>query len=223
MPAGIREEIDGYVLQDALFAAVRLVVDVGLVRDGMGGAAAQLIVGDRYAHHGDRIVRTPDSPLDLESLAYRAGGAAGRIVAIEALWDGDTVHDWSVRLVAITADPPGEQALATVYAHTAERYLGEDGDHGPRHPVAVAAERVGSALAAHLSVPFHFASPDTSDDEAPRWRPATPTEADRWHSSSVSLSGLVRGIVGSVVGCVSATATDFRQWCQNVLKPAVQS
>lgn len=168
LPAGIRDEIDGYVLQDAMFAAVRLVVEVGLVRDDVGVVAAQLIVGDRYAHYSDRIARTPDSPLDVESLVYRAGGAAGRIVAIEALWDGDTVHDWFVRLLAITADPPEEHALATVYARTAKRYLGEDRDCGPRHSVGVAAERAGSALAARLSVPFHFASPDTPDDEADR-------------------------------------------------------
>ncbi|MFF4429949.1 hypothetical protein ACFYZ4_12370 [Streptomyces sp. NPDC001513] len=114
LPVGIRNEIDGYVLQDAMLAAVRVVVDVGLVRDDVGVGTAQLIVGDRYARHGDRIARTPESPLDLESLAYRAGGAAGRIVAIEAIWDGDTVHDWFVRLLAITADPVEEHALATV-------------------------------------------------------------------------------------------------------------
>ncbi|MGW2745004.1 hypothetical protein [Streptomyces sp. NPDC001450] len=43
-------------------------------------------------------------------------------------------------------------------------------DPGPRRPSA-ASTRAGTALAAHLSVPFHFASPDTPDDQAPRWRP----------------------------------------------------
>ncbi|MDA5279057.1 hypothetical protein [Streptomyces sp. Isolate_45] len=176
LPVGIRDEIDGYVLQDAMLAAVRVVVAVGLVRDDVGVGTAQLIVGDRYARHGDRIARAPESPLDLESLAYRAGGAAGRIVAIEAMWDGDTVHDWFVRLLAITADPVDEHALATVYASTAARHLGEGDDCGPRRREAVVAERAGRALAVHLSVPFHFASPDTPDDEAPRWEAATPTE-----------------------------------------------
>ncbi|MER5599019.1 hypothetical protein [Streptomyces sp. NPDC002265] len=90
-------------------------------------------------------------------------------MAIEAVWDGDTVHDWFVRLLAITADPAGEAGMATVYWSTAERYLGEEGTHHTRHLAAVAAERAGRALAGHLSVPFHFASPDTPDDEAPRW------------------------------------------------------
>ncbi|WP_405448028.1 hypothetical protein [Streptomyces erythrochromogenes] len=176
LPVGIRNEIDGYVLQDARLAAVRVVVDVGLVRDDVGVGTAQLIVGDRYTRHGDRIARAPESPLDLESLAYRAGGAAGRIVAIEAIWDGDTVHDWFVRLLAITADPVEEHVLATIYASTARGHLGEGEECGLRRQEAVAAERAGRALAAHLAVPFHFASPDTPDDEAPRWEPATSTE-----------------------------------------------
>ncbi|MGW7342818.1 hypothetical protein [Streptomyces sp. NPDC054854] len=176
LPAGIRDEIDGYVLQDAMLAAIRVVVDVGLVRDDVGVSTAQLIVGDRYAHYGDRIARAPHSPLDLGSLAYRAGAVAGHIVAIEVIWDSDTVHDWFVRLLAITAEPAEEHVLATIYASTAKRYLGEDEDGGPRHPVGVAAERAGRDLAAHLSVSFHFASPDAPDDEAPRWQPITLSE-----------------------------------------------
>ncbi|MFE2103532.1 hypothetical protein [Streptomyces sp. BK340] len=39
------------------------------------------------------------------------------------------------------------------------------------HPSAAAATRAGTALAAHLSVPFHSASPGTPDDQAPRPRP----------------------------------------------------
>ncbi|MFJ6604833.1 hypothetical protein [Streptomyces lydicus] len=171
LPAGIRDEIDGYVLQDSFLRAVRVVVDVGLVAHDIGVGAAQLIVNDRYLHYGDRVARTPESPLDLESLTYRASGCAGRIVGIEAVWDGDTVHDWFVRLLAVTVDPAGDHALATVYRSTAARYLGENEDYGSRHLAAVAAERVGGALAARLSVPFHFASPDTPDDEAPRWQP----------------------------------------------------
>lgn len=171
LPAGIRDEIDGYVLQDSLLMAVKVITDIGRVPHGIGVGTAQLIVNDRYVHHGDRIARNPESPLDLESLVCRAAGCAGRIVVIEAIWDGDTVHDWFVQLMAVTADPAGEAQLATVYWSTAKRYLGENEDYRPRHPAAVAAERAGRALAAHLAVPFHFAGPDTPDDEAPRWQP----------------------------------------------------
>ncbi|MGW4647954.1 hypothetical protein [Kitasatospora sp. NPDC004289] len=171
LPVGVQQEIDGHVLRDSLLSAVRLVVDVGLVRDGIGIGTAQLIVGDRYEHHGDRVARQPHSPLDLESLALKAAGLGERVVAVEAVWDGDTVHDWFVVLLAVTEDPAAEHSLGVVYSSTADRHLGEDVDTGRRPRVAVAAERAGRALAEHLGVPFHFASPDEPDDEAPRRRP----------------------------------------------------
>ncbi|MFJ6777715.1 hypothetical protein [Streptomyces yangpuensis] len=171
LPAGIRAQIDGYVLQDSLLAAVGVVTDIGLVPDGIGVGTAQAIVHDRYAHHGDRIARAPDTPLDQESLIRRVGGIDGRVEAIEAVWDGDTVHGWFVRLLAVTADPAAEYALAFIHRTLAERHLGEGAKLAGRDPAAVAAERAGGELAARLTVPFHFASPDTPDDEAPRRRP----------------------------------------------------
>ncbi|MEU0372307.1 hypothetical protein ABZ070_18970 [Streptomyces sp. NPDC006283] len=168
LPAGVRDQVDGYVLQDAFMRAVRVVFETGRAR-GLGLADAQLVVDARYAHHGERIARTPDCPLDLESLAARAAGAPGRVVAVEAVWDGDTVHDWFVELLAVATEPDADHPLATVYWSTAERYLGDLGP-GRLHPSAAAADRAGRALAAHLSVPFHFASPAIPDDAAPRWR-----------------------------------------------------
>ncbi|MEV8051592.1 hypothetical protein [Streptomyces bacillaris] len=169
LPVGIRRQVDGYVLQDNRMQALRVVHEVGRAR-GLGLHEAQILVHDRYLHHGDRVARTPDSPLDVESLAARAAGCPGRVVAIEAVWDGDTVHDWFVCLMAITADPVGERCLATVYRDAAVRYFGEREAPGALHPSAAAADRSGRALAARLTVPFHFASPGTPDDQAPRWR-----------------------------------------------------
>ncbi|WNZ10621.1 hypothetical protein [Streptomyces sp. 11x1] len=154
--------------QDALLPAIRAVLAAGRVH-GLGLADAQHVVRDRYLHHGDRVARTPDSPLDLDSLTALATGLPSRLVAIEAVWDGDTVHDWFVILLAHTADPEGEHPLATTYWGTAERHLGADrAARTPGHPSAEAATHAGRALAAHLSVPFRFASPDTPDEEA-RW------------------------------------------------------
>nr|WP_189858449.1 hypothetical protein [Streptomyces poonensis] len=169
LPAEIRDRADAHVLRDARLQAVRVVLEAGRAH-GLGLRQAQLVVHDRYLHHADRIAHTPDCPLDLRSLAARAADCPGRIVAVEALWDGDTVHDWFVDLLAVTAEPTGEHRLATIYWDTAVRYLGEDEDRGPLHPSAAAADRAGRALAAHLSVPFHFASPGTPDDQAPRRR-----------------------------------------------------
>ncbi|MFE7761161.1 hypothetical protein [Streptomyces sp. NPDC057438] len=182
LPAGIRAQVDGYVLQDAGFQAIRVVHAAGRAQ-GLGLTEAQRVVHDRYGHHGDRVARTPDSPLDPDSLAALAAGCPGRVTAIEAVWDGDTVHDWFVDLLALTTDPRGEHRLATLYRSTAERYLrkrGERGERGERgksgegdgrvtgHPSAVAADRCGRDLADRLSIPFRFASPHSPDDRA-RW------------------------------------------------------
>ncbi|MFF4105284.1 hypothetical protein [Streptomyces sp. NPDC001903] len=155
IPAGVREQADAYVLQDRSMYAVRAVWEAGRV-SGLGLGEAQDLVGARYAHFGDRVARTPDSPVDLDSLAARAAGFPGRVVAVEAVWDGDTVHDWFVELLAVTDAPAGEHHLATVHRSTA----------------AEVATRSGTALADHLGVPFHFhfPSPDRPDDTAPRWR-----------------------------------------------------
>ncbi|MFF0474711.1 hypothetical protein [Streptomyces sp. NPDC004284] len=170
LPEGIRGEVDGYVLQDARLRAARVVWEACRGR-GLGLHEAERVVHERYLHHGDRIARAPLSPLGLESLAARASGCPGPVVAIEAVWDGDTVHDWFVILLAVTAEPAGEHHLATVHRETAVRHLGGARAGESRRPEATAAEAAGRALAGHLAVPFHFGSPDTPDDEAPRWRP----------------------------------------------------
>lgn len=170
LPAGIRTQVDGYVLQDGLMRAINLVWEAGRAR-GIGLREAQNIVHLRYVHLGDRVARTPDDPIDLDSLAALAHGIRAKVVAVEAVWDGDTVHGWFVNLLAITDDPAGQKGLATIYWGAAERALDGADTGGLHHPSAAAATRAGTALAAHLGVPFHFASPDTPDDEAPRWRP----------------------------------------------------
>ncbi|MFB7979943.1 hypothetical protein [Streptomyces vinaceus] len=154
VPEGVREQADGYVLQDRYMYAVRAVWEACRAW-GLGLREAQDLVGARVAHFGDRVARTPDSPVDLDSLAARAAGFPGRVVAVEAVWDGDTVHDWFVELLAVTEAPAGEHHLATVHRATA----------------AAVATRAGTALADHLGVPFHFASPDQPTYEAPAGAP----------------------------------------------------
>ncbi|WP_307787203.1 MULTISPECIES: hypothetical protein [Streptomyces] len=101
--------------------------------------------------------RQPD-PLDVPSLAARAAALPGRVAAIEAYWDGDTVHDWFVILVAVLEEPSGHGHLATVCHRRGGPAPGS------------AADEAGRALAHHLGLPFHFPSPDVPDDEAPRRR-----------------------------------------------------
>ncbi|MEV5680235.1 hypothetical protein AB0L68_31750 [Streptomyces sp. NPDC052164] len=151
-------EVDADVLRDRRMAAVKSVWEA-LRPLGVGLHEAERVVHARYEALGDRVRRTPPDPLDLTSLAARAAALPGRVAAVEALWDGDTVHDWFVLLVAVLDAPDGEGHLATVH-------------HRPGAPPGGAAARAGRALADHLGVPFHFASPDTPDDHAPRRRTA---------------------------------------------------
>ncbi|WP_166028306.1 hypothetical protein [Streptomyces chilikensis] len=152
-----RQEVDADVLRDRPLPAVRSVWEA-LRPLGVGLHEAERVVHARYEALGDRVRRTPPDPLDLASLAARAAAFPGRVAAVEALWDGDAVHDWFVVLVAVLDAPEGEGHLATVH-HRPD---------GP--PPGAAAAEAGRALAGHLQVPFHFASPDVPDDEAPRWR-----------------------------------------------------
>ncbi|MEH0638734.1 hypothetical protein QBA35_36700 [Streptomyces bottropensis] len=62
LPADIREQVDGHVLQDADLQAVHVVFTV-VRAHGLGLTDAPRVVHDRYLHHGDRVARTADSPL----------------------------------------------------------------------------------------------------------------------------------------------------------------
>ncbi|MFB6960206.1 hypothetical protein ACFCYB_25085 [Streptomyces sp. NPDC056309] len=152
-----RREVDENVLCDRPFMAVKAVWEA-LRPLGLGLREAEQVVHARYEIFGDRVRRTQPDPLDVSSLAARAGAHPGRVAAVEALWDGDTIHDWFLLLIAVLDDPSGEGHLATVYRRTG----------GP--PPGTAADTAGRALAHYLGVPFHFPSPDVPDDEAPRWR-----------------------------------------------------
>ncbi len=152
-----RQEVDANVLRDRRMKAVKSVWEA--IRPlGLGVYEAEQVVHARYEALGDRVQRRLPDPLDLPSLAARAAALPGRVAAVEALWDGDTVHNWFVMLVAVLDDPAGEGYLATVYDRRGEA------------PPSKAAAEAGRALADHLGVPFHFSSPDVPDDEAPRWR-----------------------------------------------------
>ncbi|MFI6879795.1 hypothetical protein ACIBL6_40775 [Streptomyces sp. NPDC050400] len=164
LPARVCEETDQHVLSDALLPAVLV-----LVRHGMPLHDAQLAVHARYERLGDRVARRPEPPLDIETLAVRAAEASGQVVEIAAAWDGDTVHDWFVDLVAVTRDPPGRAPLTTITWSAAERRLG--GDRGRRHPAAVLAERLGGELAARIGVPFRFDHPDDPGGDLPAVQP----------------------------------------------------
>ncbi|WP_331728707.1 hypothetical protein [Streptomyces sp. NBC_00158] len=161
-----RREVDADVLRDRRMTAVKSVWEA-LRPLEVGLHAAELVVQARYEALGDRVRRRPPDPLDLPSLAARTAALSGRVAVVEAFWDGDTVHGWFVHLAVVLDAPAGEEHLATVY------------DLSDGRPPGAAAAAAGRALAEHLDVPFHFASPDVPDDGLPRWREVSESEAAR--------------------------------------------
>ncbi|WP_406280903.1 hypothetical protein [Embleya sp. NBC_00896] len=172
LPKHTRTAVDECVLSDNTFKAVRVLWDAVRAapegqyakRPGLGDV--QGVVAERARALADRIGRRPEPPRDVDSLAADIRSHPGRPVAIEAIWDGDT-RGWFVVLLAVHDDPPADHHLATIR-------LGGDlrifNGQVPPWPEATQAGASGRALAELFDIPFHFASPDTPDDEAPRWR-----------------------------------------------------
>ncbi|MDI3407337.1 hypothetical protein [Streptomyces cavernicola] len=155
LDAGTRGEVDADVLRDRRLSALSSVLQALRLASLGGLPEAERLVHWRYEELADRVRTAPPDPLDVPSLAARAAAHPGRVAAVAALWDGDTVHGWYVLLLASLQVPDGEGHLATI----------RRAPDGPP-PDAVAAE-AGRALAEHLGVPFRFASPDTPADAAP--------------------------------------------------------
>lgn len=155
------------MLQDRRFEAIRAVWESG-IEPRPSLLDSQILVADRYRDLADRIQWTPQPPRDLATLIGRIQALPGRPVAIEAFWDGDT-QGWFVVLAAAMSEPQADVDLASI-RHGGDLRLFNG--QVPPWPEAQEASDTGRALAHHFNVPFHFASPDTPDDEARRWREA---------------------------------------------------
>jgi hypothetical protein len=94
------------------------------------------------------------------------------LIAIEALWDGDTIG-WFVTLVGTAA--PSSPARPSYCEYPLVSLRGSGGDlrvingHVPPWPEAQVATEVGTRLADERGIPFYFASPQEPDDSCPRW------------------------------------------------------
>lgn len=182
LPEGIRRQVDGYVLQDRRMYAVRTVWQAGRAH-GLGLNEAQELVHTRYEALGDRVALTPDSPSTWSPWppappAPRAGWPRSRPSGTGTPSTTGSSCCWpSPKTRPRTTNWPRSTGVRGCAPSRIPRPTA-----GALDPHAAAATRAGTALAEHLGVPFHFASPGTPDDEAPRWRdgaggpdrPATP-------------------------------------------------
>ncbi|MGS2640875.1 hypothetical protein [Streptosporangium sp. LJ11] len=117
------------------------------------------------------LVDLEEPPVQVPQLIGMVNAISEPVVAVEVLWDGDT-QGWFVELVAIVQRPGryhhrfDERPLALFRRGSDLRLFNGE---VPPWPEAVEAAEKGQAVARSLGVPFHFASPDTPDDESPRW------------------------------------------------------
>ncbi|MEU6948710.1 hypothetical protein ABZ957_26305 [Streptomyces sp. NPDC046316] len=166
LPVETRRAVDAHIRLDRRLMAVKVLRDA-LPEESRQGLYDTLdMVNERFRELGVRREPGHTEPLDPAALADRAAQLPGRPAAVEALWDGDT-FGWMVDLVLVTDEPEGEHPLAVI-RHGGDIRLFNG--TVPPWPEAEEARRAGHDLAERLGVPFHFASPDRPDEEAPRWR-----------------------------------------------------
>jgi hypothetical protein len=93
------------------------------------------------------------------------------------LWDGDT-QGWHVYLVAVVQRAGQHHDRFDEVPLTVLRGGGDIrlfNGQVPPWPEATHATKQGRAVAEHLSVPFHFTSPEAPGIDLPRWWDTKPT------------------------------------------------
>lgn len=167
------DRVDTALLDRGLLPAIMVLRGECGLDPAPGLHEAQEAVMRRQAWLIDRGVleAAPPRVLDVSDVFAAAKAIAVPVVAVEAVWDGDT-QGWMVDLVAIVARPGrhhdrfDEVWLASI-RHGSDLRLFNG--QVPPWPEAVEAQQVGGAVAARLGVPFHFSSPNTPDIDLPRW------------------------------------------------------
>ncbi|MEU4664786.1 MULTISPECIES: hypothetical protein [Micromonospora] len=168
----VRDRIDEQLRQRRLIHAVMLLRSDGGLDPRPGLYEAQGMMTERLARlRAEGLVEPEEPPVEVPQLVQAATAITDPVVAVEALWDGDT-QGWFVRLYAIVRRPShhhprfDEQPLAG-FRHGSDLRLfrGEV----PPWPEAAEAIEKGQAIADSVGVPFYFASPDAPYDGLPRW------------------------------------------------------
>ena len=171
MPPDLREKLDLLILDEREMDAIHLLMTELKPRTAL--SEAEDLVMSRKSMLALPAPKTPD----VEALWAQLTALQPTPVALEALWDGDT-QGWFVVLQAILPVPSPEHS----------RYTGKDltclvdksadmrlfNGSVPPWPEAQRGALLGQELARRLGVPFHFASPDSPDDCAPRWWDISP-------------------------------------------------
>ena len=171
MPPDLRAKLDTLIADEREMDAMQLLMAELKPRANL--SEAEHLVSSRK-----RMLALPaPKPPDVEVLWAQLTVLEPKPVALEALWDGDT-QGWFVVLQAILPLPSHEHGRYTAKDLTC--FVDKGGDlrlfNGsvPPWPEARHGASIGQELACRLGVPFHFASPESPDDCAPRWWDLSP-------------------------------------------------
>ncbi|UQN06545.1 hypothetical protein [Deinococcus sp. QL22] len=158
-------ELDALLCQGAYISAL------STYRAEVGGDLHEAIYA--LGQRGDYLRETqperfPKRPAPALIARENLQGVSGRICVIEAVWDGDTVHDWFLVLVAVS------EGASTSHARYTETWLCNitQRDVGQESLVELAIElqhQLAAERSAEIKVPVW-----PPDDEAPRWWNAAP-------------------------------------------------
>ncbi|HEX5540043.1 MAG TPA: hypothetical protein VFX60_00530 [Micromonospora sp.] len=172
LSSDLRERIDELLRRRRLLHAVVLLREEGGLDPRPGLYEAQDMLVERLAWLRAAGLVEPEDPLaEVPHLIEKVKTITDPVVAVEALWDGDT-QGWFVRLHAIVQrtsrhHPCFDEQWLAGFRHGSDLRL-FNGEVPPWPEAAEALEK-GQAVADSIGVPFHFASPGVPDDELPRW------------------------------------------------------
>ncbi|MFG1868753.1 hypothetical protein [Micromonospora arborensis] len=174
----LQGRIDELLCVDRVITAVVLLRREGQLHPlpGLYEAQDMLMERRRELDSQGRVPPKPP-PLTTAELIELAAAVTAPVVAVEAVWNGDT-QGWFVDLVVIVQrvgqhhDEYDEVSLTGLSFGTDVRlFTGEV----PPWPEAVRATEQGRAIAQHLGVPFHFTSPTAPDVDLSRWWDSQPS------------------------------------------------
>lgn len=171
LPEDIRARADDLICRRHTVRAAKLVREAAASpRPVSINVALDVVEGRRYELSVRGLVDPLPPPVTLSQLVERARAITDPVVAIEALWDGDTQR-WGVLLLAIVRRPSLQHPIFDQHElmFADGRGARTDSVEGVRAPQAVEAASKGSAVARELGVPFSFLDPSASLLEDLRW------------------------------------------------------
>jgi hypothetical protein len=179
LPLAARERVDAALRRRHTLHSIMIILEESDMAVGL--VVAQAIAWERSRSLARLGEVEPEPVMTLDELLAKVAEIPDRIVAIEAVWDGET-DGWFVELLAIVERTSRhhhrfDQVVLAFLRRGGDIRLFND--QVPPWPEAVEATQHGQALAMSVGVPFYFFDPQTPNLDQPRW----------WDRADVSQGG----------------------------------